>query len=76
MKQSIVDPWFVFTTIFFFIAYEWAQYARVFVPGRLFKNGLMFSSKTGAYPREASKLDHFRAASKNVKLFSVLNSVF
>ncbi len=41
----------VFTT--FTEANEWAQYARMFVPGRSFQPSIMFVSKAGAYLSEA-----------------------
>jgi hypothetical protein len=46
-------PGAVFTTLFFFVTYEWAKQARVFVPGRPFQPRQMFASKGGDYPGEA-----------------------
>ncbi len=38
----------------FFVTFEWAQKARVFVPGKPFESILMFASKARVYPSEAS----------------------
>jgi hypothetical protein len=34
----------------FSVAYAWAQYARVFVPCRIFQPSLMFARQAKAYP--------------------------
>jgi len=39
--------------LFAAVIYEFSQYARVFVPGKLFQRCLMFAVQTGAYPRES-----------------------
>jgi hypothetical protein len=43
----------------FFVTYEWAKQARLFVPGRLFQHGLMFGSKA-----KSLRLDHLKGASQ------------
>ncbi len=35
------------------IIYEWAKYARVFVPCKAFQTSLIFAYKAGAYTSEA-----------------------
>jgi hypothetical protein len=44
----------VFTKTFFFVSYERAKKARVFVPGKPFQPSLMYLSKDGAYLDEAT----------------------
>ncbi len=53
----------------FFVTYEWAEYAGVFVPGRPLQPSVMFVSKARAYLSVACK-QSFRKAGK-VKHFSL-----
>jgi len=38
--------------LIFFVTCEWAQQARVFVPGKPYQQSLMFVGKAGAFPSE------------------------
>ncbi len=49
MIQGLYSQHFIFL-----VTYKGAQYARVFVPGRLFQPSIMFASKAGAYLSETS----------------------
>ncbi len=42
---------------FFIVTYEWAKYARVFVPGKLFQPSVMFASKARSLPVSCSTPD-------------------
>jgi hypothetical protein len=52
MKKKVLTPEFNVRKCFFFIIDDKAKKARVEVLGNLFQPGLIFASKSGAYPRD------------------------
>ncbi len=47
MKCCEYSPWVLvvkFTTLSLFVTYEWAHYARVFVPGKPFQPSVLYHS--------------------------------
>ncbi len=53
------DPLAILKHFIFYVTYEWNQYARVLVLGRIFKLNLIFVCKEDTYPRvERLKVTH------------------